>query len=127
MDLKRPKAQSSGLSVLNELRNRGVKDILIACCDGLKGFTDAILKCISPNHYSDKYVIHQIRNSLRYAVWKDKKAFMQDLRPVYTVPRKEKALYKLDRLEAKWSKKYAMVIKSWRDNWPYLSAFFQYP
>ncbi|MGE5620931.1 MAG: IS256 family transposase, partial [archaeon] len=114
------------LSVLNELRNRGVKDILIACCDGLKGFTDAI-SSVFPNTVIQKCVIHQIRNSLKYIVWKDKKEFMKDLRPVYTAPSEENALYELDRLEAKWSRKYAIVIKSWRENWPYLSAYFQYP
>lgn len=114
------------LSVLNELRNRGVKDILIACCDGLKGFTDAI-SSVFPNTVIQKCVIHQIRNSLKYVVWKDKKEFMQDLRPVYTAVSEESALYELDKLEAKWSKKYAIVIKSWRENWPYLATYFKYP
>lgn len=69
-----------------------------------------------------KYVIHQIRNPLKYIVWKDKKEFMQNFCPVYTAHSEENALYELDRLEFKWSRKYATVIKSWRENWSYLSA-----
>jgi putative transposase len=114
------------MTILNELRNRGVKDILIACCDNLTGFTDAI-SSVFPNTMIQKCVIHQIRNSLKYISYKDVKSFMADLKPVYNSPTKENALYQLDKLEEKWSKKYPVVIKQWRDNWHELSTFFQFP
>jgi transposase-like protein len=114
------------LNILNELRNRGVQDILIACVDGLKGFTEAI-SSVYPETQIQKCVIHQIRNSLKYIVYKDQKSFMKDLKPVYNSATEESALYELDKLEAKWLKKYPLVIRSWRENWPNLSVFFQYP
>jgi putative transposase len=114
------------MSVLTELRNRGVKDILITCVDGLKGFTEAI-ESVFPNTAVQKCVIHQIRNSFKYIASKDQKTFMKDLKPVYTSPTEEAALLELDNLDQKWGSKYPIVINSWRDNWPYLSTYFQYP
>jgi putative transposase len=114
------------MGVLTELKNRGVKDILIACVDGLKGFTEAI-ESVFPNTTVQKCVIHQIRNSLKYIASKDQKPFMIDLKPVYNSPTEELALLKLDYLDNKWGKKYPIVINSWRENWQYLSTYFQYP
>ncbi|MGE5411747.1 MAG: transposase, partial [Clostridiales bacterium] len=114
------------MNILNELRNRGVQDILIACVDGLKGFTEAI-SSVYPETQIQKCVIDQIRNSLKYIVYKDQKSFMNDLKPVYNSATEESALYELDKLDAKWGKKYPLVIRSWRENWPNLSVFFQYP
>jgi len=114
------------LGVLTELRNRGVKDILIACVDGLKGFTEAI-ESVFPKTTVQKCVIHQIRNSFKYIASKDQKPFMKDLKPVYAAPTEDQALFELDNLEHKWGPKYPIVINSWRENWQYLSTYFQYP
>tara|TARA_R100000687_G_C6430369_1_gene155368 strand:- start:40 stop:1245 length:1206 start_codon:yes stop_codon:yes gene_type:complete len=114
------------LSVLTDLYNRGVKDILIACVDGLKGFPEAI-ESIYPKTEIQHCVIHQIRNSLKYVASKNQKAFMADLKPVYKAATLNAAEIALDELETKWGEKYPMVIKSWRDKWPTLSAYFKYP
>lgn len=114
------------LSVLTDLYNRGVKDILIACVDGLKGFPEAI-ESIYPKTEIQHCVIHQIRNSLKYVASKNQKAFMADLKPVYKAATLNAAEIALDELEAKWGEKYPMVIKSWREKWPTLSAYFKYP
>jgi putative transposase len=114
------------MSVLTELRNRGVKDILIVCVDGLKGFTEAI-ESVFPNTSVQKCVIHQIRNSFKYIASKDQKTFMKDLKPVYTSSTEESALLELDNLDKKWGTKYPIVINSWKENWQYLSTYFQYP
>jgi len=114
------------LSVLTDLYNRGVKDILIACIDGLKGFPEAI-ESIYPNTEIQHCVIHQIRNSLKYVGSKNQKAFMADLKAVYKAATLNAAELALDELEAKWGDKYPMVIKSWREKWPTLSAYFKYP
>ena len=114
------------LSVITELKNRGVTDILIACVDGLKGFPEAI-ETIFPKVTVQLCVIHQIRNTLRYVVWKDQKAFMHDLKSVYTAVSEEKALLELDTLEHNWGQKYPVVMKSWRSHWTNLATFFKYP
>lgn len=114
------------LSVLTDLHNRGVKDILIACIDGLKGFPEAI-ESIYPQTEIQHCVIHQIRNSLKYVASKNRKAFMADLKGVYKAATLHAAETALDELEAKWGDKYPMVIKSWRSKWPTLSAYFKYP
>jgi transposase-like protein len=114
------------LQVLTDLSNRGVKDILIASIDGLKGFSEAI-RTIFPATEVQLCVVHQIRNSLRYIASKDQKAFMKDLKQVYRAVNKELAEQHLDELETTWGKKYPVVIKSWRTNWNELSAFFKYP
>ncbi len=113
------------LSVLTDLQNRGVKDILIACVDGLKGFPDAI-KSVFPDTSVQLCIVHQIRNSVKYVGSKHQKEFMKDLRPVYGAVTKEAGEMALDQLEAKWGEQYPIVIKSWRDNWDRLSEFFQY-
>ena len=114
------------LGVLTELRNRGVQDILIACIDGLKGFPDAI-ETIFPKTEIQLCVIHQIRNTLKYIASKDQRAFMQQLKTIYTAPTEEAALEKLTLLEETWGKKYSLALKSWKQNWPNLSTFFKYP
>ncbi len=114
------------LTVLTDLQNRGVKDILIACVDGLKGFPEAIAT-IFPNTEIQLCVIHQIRNSMRYVASKDQKAFMRDLKPVYRAVNKEAAETSLDKLEEVWGSKYPKVIESWRNKWDLLSAYFKYP
>ncbi|WP_168396216.1 IS256 family transposase, partial [Acinetobacter indicus] len=114
------------LSVLTDLQNRGIQDILIACVDGLKGFPEAIA-AIFPQTEVQLCIIHQIRNSLRYVASKDQKAFMADLKPVYRADTKQAAEMALDELEAKWGDKYEKVIRSWREKWHLLSAYFKYP
>lgn len=114
------------LSVLTDLNNRGVKDILIACVDGLTGFPEAI-KAIFPETEVQLCIVHQIRNSMKYVASKNQKAFMADLKPVYRAPTKEVAELALDELEAKWGSSYPLVINSWRNKWHNLSAYFKYP
>ncbi len=114
------------LSVLTDLQNRGVKDILIACIDGLKGFPEAI-NSIFPTTEIQLCIIHQIRNSLKYIASKNQKEFMEDLKLVYKANSKDLAESKLIELEEKWGKKYPLVIKSWNNNWHNLSGYFKYP
>ncbi len=103
------------LTVLTDLQNRGVKDILIACIDGLKGFAEAINSIFSKTEIQ-LCIIHQIRNPLKYIASKDQKEFMEDL-----------AESKLMELEEKWGKKYPLVLKSWNNNWHNLSGYFKSP
>lgn len=114
------------LSVLTDLHNRGVKDILIACIDGLKGFPEAI-ESIYPRTEVQHCIIHQIRNSMKYVGSKNQKAFMADLKGVYKAATLNAAELALDELETKWGDKYPMVINSWRSKWPTLSTYFKYP
>jgi len=114
------------LTVLTELQNRGVEDILIACVDGLAGFPEAI-ETIFPKTEIQLCIIHQIRNSMKYVASKNQKAFMADLKPVYRASSKELAETALDELEAKWGATYPIVIQSWRRKWVHLSAYFKYP
>ena len=113
------------LSVLTDLQNRGVKDILIACIDNLKGFAEAIVS-IFPQTEVQSCIVHQIRNSLKYVASKNQKEFMTDLKQVYQADTKEYAEEKLKALEEKWDKKYPIVISSWKNNWHKLSTFFKY-
>ncbi|NIP28511.1 MAG: IS256 family transposase [Gammaproteobacteria bacterium] len=114
------------LSVLTDLYNRGVKDILIACVDGLKGFPEAV-ESLYPKTEIQHCIIHQIRNSMKYVGSKNQKAFMADLKCVYKAATLNAAETALDELDAKWGDKYPMVIQSWRSKWPTLSAYFKYP
>jgi len=122
-------SQSEGanfwLSVLTDLQNRGVQDILITCIDNLSGFAEAI-NLVFPKAEIQSCIIHQIRNSLKYVATKDKVQFMKDLRPVYQANTLDLAELRLDDLEEKWGKKYEKVIDSWRRNWPKLSTYFRY-
>ena len=108
------------LQVLTDLNNRGLKDILIACTDNLRGFTDAILS-IFPKAQVQLCIVHQIRNSLKYIASKDQKEFMRDLKLVYRATNKEVAEDELLNLEVKWGSKYPVVIESWQRNWEQLS------
>ena len=113
------------LSVLTDLQARGVQDILIACVDGLKGFPDAIAS-VYPETTVQLCIVHQIRNSIKYVAGKNQKEFMKNLKLVYQAVNKDAAEKALDDLELKWGEDYPIVIKSWRDNWDRLSAYFQY-
>ena len=114
------------LSVLNEIKNRGVADILIISVDGLKGFSEAIASAF-PETEVQKCVLHQIRSSTRYVSYKDVKAFTSDLKKMYRAATEELALAELDKLEEIWGKKYPLSIKSWRANWAELATYFKYP
>jgi putative transposase len=114
------------LSVLNDLKNRGVQDILITCVDNLTGFTQAISACY-PQTEIQKCIIHQIRNSTRYVSYKDLKKVTADLKPIYKAVNEEMALVELDRSEEAWGSKYPLIIRSWRNNWDELATFFKYP
>lgn len=114
------------LSVLTDLQNRGVEDILIACIDNLKGFSEAI-ESIFPQTEVQLCVVHQIRNSLRYITSEDTKPFLKDLKKVYQAKSKDSAEMNLDELEKLWGEKYPVVILSWRNNWDRLSQYFKYP
>ena len=113
------------LSIVTELKNRGVEDILIASVDGLKGFSEAI-NSVFPQTIIQRCVIHQIRYSLKYVGSKYQKEFMSDLKKVYKAPSKSVAEDALDELEEKWGEKYPMVINSWKSNWDELSTYFEY-
>ena len=114
------------LSVLTDLNNRGLQDILIASVDGLKGFPEAI-KTIFPNTEVQLCIIHQIRNSIRYVASKNHKEFMNDLKPVYQAVSKEAAEDALLKLDEKWGKLYPIVLQSWNNKWENLSVYFKYP
>lgn len=113
-------------AVCNELKNRGVEDILIACRDNLSGFSQAI-ETVFPKTEQQLCVIHQIRNSTKYVSYKDIKAVMSDLKAIYQAPTEEDALYHLEEFKETWGKKYPQIAKSWEDNWAALSAYFKYP
>lgn len=114
------------LSVLTELKNRGLQDILIACVDGLKGFPDAI-NSVYPQTHIQLCIIHMVRNSLKYVSWKDYKAVTGGLKTVYQAPTEEAALMALDSFANAWDEKYPQISKSWRAHWENLNTFFDYP
>lgn len=113
------------LQVLTDLNNRGVKDILIASIDNLKGFAEAI-QSVFPRTEVQSCIVHQIRNSLKYIASKEQKEFMKELKLVYKADTKEKAELELENLAEKWQSKYPVVIASWQNNWSKLSTYFQY-
>jgi len=114
------------MTVLTDIKARGVQDILITATDNLNGFTDTI-KTVFPQSTKQICVVHQIRNASKYVVWKDKKEFAKDMREIYTASTKKNAELALDELEKKWNSKYSYAIKSWRTNWDELTAFFDFP
>ena len=114
------------LSVVSDLQARGVEDIFIASVDGLPGFKEAI-QSVFPQTEVQRCIIHQIRQSLRYVTWKDRKAFMEDLKLVYNAATLEEAEANLHRLAEIWGQKYAIAVKSWEKNWDDLTTFFNYP
>jgi len=113
------------LSILTDLHNRGLEDILIACTDNLKGFSEAIAS-VYPKAEVQSCMVHQVRNSLKYVSSKDKKEFMRDLKGVYRADTKELAEMELENLAGKWGAKYPIVITSWQNNWEKLTTYFQY-
>lgn len=114
------------LLVLNQLKERGLEDILIVSTDNLPGFTQAI-EAVYPKAEIQKCIIHQIRNSTKYVSYKDIKELMKDLKAVYKAPTEDLALTNLGVLEEKWDKKYPMCVSSWKNNWAELSTYFKYP
>ncbi len=114
------------LSVLTELQNRGVRDILIACVDGLKGFPEAIANQF-PRTEVQLCIVHMVRNSLKYVSWKERKVVAQDLRAIYTAPTEEAALEALKAFAAKWDARFPSISKSWRERWENVIPFFAYP
>jgi putative transposase len=114
------------LGVCNDLKNRGVEDILIVAKDGLSGFSEAI-NTVFPHAENQLCVIHQIRNSLKYVSYKDRKTLMADLKPVYQALTIEEAELKFMEFQEKWEQKYPLVIKSWENNWVELTTYFKYP
>ncbi len=114
------------LTVLTELQNRGVKDIFIACVDGLKGFTESI-EAVFPETITQLCIVHQIRNSLTYISYKDRKEVVADLKPIYTARTEDEALFALEELAEKWDEKYPIIAKSWKSNWQKISPMFGFP
>ena len=113
------------LSVLNELKNRGVKDILIICADGLSGIKEAIAAAFPKTEYQ-RCIVHQVRNTLKYVPDKDRKAFAADLKTIYQASDERKALAALDTITEKWAPKYPNSMKRWRDNWDAISPIFKF-
>ena len=114
------------LSVLNGLKNRGVEDVMVFSVDGLNGFKQAI-EATFPHAQMQRCIVHQIRNSLKFVPYKDRKKFASDLKSIYTAPTEESALDALMIVKEKWESKYPYSIKSWENNWDTLSTFFQFP
>ena len=113
------------LSVLNELKNRGVKDILIICADGLSGMKEAIATAFPKTEYQ-RCIVHQVRNTLKYIPDKDRKAFATDLKTIYHAPTEEQARVALDRVNDKWTPKYPNSMKRWYNNWDAISPIFKF-
>lgn len=124
--IERTESASFWMTVLTDLKARGVEDILIACTDNLKGFTQAI-KAVFPETVTQLCIVHQIRNSCKFVVWKDRKLFCKDLRIMYTAINKETAWEELQKFKLKWEMKYKYAITSWEENWDNLSNYFDYP
>jgi len=124
--LGKNESASFWMSVLTDLKARGVHDILITATDNLNGFTDTI-KNVFPESKTQICIVHQIRNACRYVVWKDKKAFTHDMKSIYNAPTKQAAEAALNDFAATWENKYSYAIKSWKENWEDLTAFFEFP
>ena len=126
MWISETESASFWLNVLTDIKARGVKDILIASTDNLTGIRQAI-KSAFPQAITQLCVVHQIRNSTRYVVWKDRKQFLVDLKSVYGAINREMAYDALEEFARKWGSKYGYAIKSWQNNWDELTAYFDYP
>ena len=113
------------LSVLNDLKNRGVKDILIICADGLSGMKEAIAAAYPQTEYQ-RCIVHQVRNTLKYVAEKDRKPFAADLKTIYHASNEEKALEALEKVTAKWSEKYPNSMKRWHENWDVITPIFKF-
>jgi putative transposase len=114
------------LNVLTELQNRGVKDILIACVDGLKGFPDAI-NTVFPKARIQLCIVHMVRNAIKYVPWKDYKPVTTDLKRIYQASTEEEALAALDQFSDRWDEKYPQISRSWRAHWENINTLFKYP
>ena len=114
------------LSVMNDLKNRGIKDVYVFCVDGLTGFREAINAAL-PKSQIQRCIIHQIRSSTRYVTYKDIKAVMADLKRVYQAINEDEAMNALSEFKKKWAKTYPSCVRSWEENWDILSTFFAYP
>mgnify|MGYP003402419833 FL=1 len=114
------------LGNFTEMKNRGIQDMLIACTDNLTGMSEAI-SAVYPKTEHQLCIVHQIRNSLRYVSYKDRKELVEDLKPIYTASTEEDALLALESFDLKWSKQYPQIAKSWYSNWENLMIFLQYP
>lgn len=126
MWLGKNESASFWLGVLTDFKARGVEDILITATDNLNGFTQTIRQ-VFPQSQTQICVVHQIRNSARYVVWKDKKAFAKDMKQIYDSPTKQAAKASLEYFASQWNHKYPYAIKSWEDNWDELTVFFDFP
>ena len=113
------------LGMLNDLKNRGVKDVLFFCVDGLAGFKEAI-GAVYPQAQIQRCVIHMLRNSFKYVNYNDLKKISSDFKAVYNAPNEEAALSELDAVRKKWGKKYPYAIRNWENNWEDVSSFFQF-
>ena len=113
------------LSVLNELKNRGVKEILILCADGLSGIKEAIAAAYPKTEYQ-RWIVHQVRNTLKYVADKDRKPFANDLKTIYHAPSEEQALEALEKVREKWSVKYPNSMRSWKQNWDAICPIFKF-
>jgi len=114
------------MSVLTHIKSRGVEDVLITSTDNLKGFTDGI-KAVFPEARTQICIVHQLRNSLKFVVWKDKKEVASALKQVYDAPDENAASMRLDSFDEKWGGKYPYITKSWKNNWDNLTTFFEFP
>lgn len=126
MWLGKNESASFWMGILTDLKARGVEDMLITATDNLNGFTNTI-RSVFPESSTQICVVHQIRNACRYVVWKDKKAFTADMKPVYDAPNKQAAQAALESFADKWESKYPYAIKSWRENWDELTVFYEFP
>ena len=113
------------LSVLNNLKNRGVRDIMIICADGLTGIKEAISAAF-PNTEYQRCIVHQVRNTLKYVAGKDRKPFAADLKTMYNAPSEQKAIEARDRVTEKWKEKYPRAMRSWETNWDAISPIFKF-
>ena len=114
------------LKVITELKNRGVQDVFIACCDGLKGFPQAI-EAVFPKTIVQTCIVHLVRSSTRFVTWKDRKPLMPALRSIYSAPTEDAALAALAEFDAKWGTRYPVVVTAWRANWEIVRPFFAFP
>jgi putative transposase len=114
------------LAVLNDLHRRGVRDVLIACVDGLAGFPEAI-EAVVPQTWVQTCIVHQIRGSLRYVPYKDKRKVAAELRPIYTAPNGDAALEELERFDQNWGQRYPMIAQAWRRDWEHITPFLALP
>jgi len=124
--IERTESAAFWMSVLTNMKARGVEDILIACTDNLKGFTQAI-NAVFPETVTQLCIVHQIRNSCKFVVYKDRQEFCKDLKKVYTAINNEIALEEFEKFKTKWKSKYKYAITSWETNWDNLSNYFEYP